>query len=124
VNSTAHTVAELGIQFRELITCVNTSLRYIPDSSSLHNIPDDKFLDSFVLGHAFSTVSATDRLYMASTVLITPIISPFGCHSLVEVNQAILAWSPPLNFYCVSNLVMHYLYKLQCVFSNVSLFST
>jgi len=89
MNSTAHTIAELGIQFWELITSVNTSLRYIPDSSSLHNVPDDKLLNSFILGHAFSTVSATDRLYMASTVLITPVISPFGCHSLVEVNQAI-----------------------------------
>jgi len=84
VNGAANAVAKLGIQLGELVAGINASFGDIPHSCSLHNVPDDKLLDSFVLRDALSTVGATHRLHVAPSVLVTAVISALGCHS--EVN--------------------------------------
>merc|ERR1719228_1796099 len=88
VDGAAHAVAQLSIQLGELVASVHTGLGDVPDSSSLNDVPDDELLDGLILGDALGTVSATHGLDMAPSVLVTAVVAAFGCHSLVEVNQA------------------------------------
>jgi len=91
VDGAAHTVAKLGVELGQLVAGVHTCLGDVPHSSSLHNVPDHELLDGLILGHAFSTVGATHGLHVAPPVLVTSIVATLGCHSLVEVNQAIIS---------------------------------
>jgi len=97
VNGAGHAVAELSIQLGKLVAGVHTSLRDVPHSSCLNDVPDDKLLDGLVLGHTLGAVGATDGLDMAPSVLVPPVITALGSHtSLVEVNQANISLVLPL----------------------------
>jgi len=93
VDGAAHAVAELSIQLGQLIAGVDWCLGDVSHCSGLNNVPDDELLDGLVLRHTLGAVGATDGLDMAPSVLVTAVVATLGCHSLVEVNQAILAWS-------------------------------
>ena len=60
----------------QLLTLINTSLSDISYSCSLNNVPDDKLLDSLVLGASTCTVGASDESHGSASVLVAPIVSP------------------------------------------------
>lgn len=80
VNSARYTVVQLGVELGQNIGVVHGGIRNISDSGSLHNITDDKFADSLVLGAGLAAVGATDVLDMAAAVLGTSIILPLFGH--------------------------------------------
>jgi hypothetical protein len=59
------------------LTGVDTGLSDVTNGSSLHNISDDKFLDSLVLRHTTSAICTTDSLHMATVVLATSSVTAF-----------------------------------------------
>ena len=100
VDSTRHTVVELGIQLRQseswkwkivnyciatdqqlwvaILTCVHASLSDVSHSSSFHNVTNDKLLDGLILGNTTSTIGATDGTDVSATVLRASIVSAFA----------------------------------------------
>lgn len=58
------------------LTIEHAGLGDIPDSSGLHDVPDDEFLDGLVLGHAAGAVGAADGLHVPTALLGTPVVPP------------------------------------------------
>lgn len=59
------------------LTVKDTSLGDVSYGRRLHDVPDDKLLDSLVLGDTAGTIGAADGLHMASALLGTTVIPPF-----------------------------------------------
>ena len=64
---------------------VDAGLRDVPDSRSLHDVPDHELLDGLVLGAGLGAVGAPDELDMAPAMLVTSIVTSLGCH-LCNIN--------------------------------------
>ena len=67
------------LKYQCYVTFINTSISYIPDSSCLHNVPNHKLLNSFVLGYTSCTVCTTYKLDMSTAMLATPTVTPLLC---------------------------------------------
>ena len=80
MDRTTHTVVQLSIQLRQLITAVHTGVRDVSHGGSLHDVPDHELLDGLVLGASLGAVGAADELDMTTTMLVTTIVSTFGRH--------------------------------------------
>merc|ERR1719354_26839 len=87
-DSTRHTVVQLCVQLGKGVAGIHGSLSDVSD----HELPD-----GLILGADLGAVSAPDELDMATAVLVASSVTTLEghFHSLVEVNQAILAWSWP-----------------------------
>lgn len=59
------------------LTVEDACFRYVPDSSSFYNVPDDKFLNGLILGHAPGAVRAANWLHMAAALFGTTVVSSF-----------------------------------------------
>ena len=46
------------------------------------SLPDDKLLDSLVLGARLGAVAAPDELDVAAPVLVTPVVTALGRHDV------------------------------------------
>ena len=80
MNSTAHTVMQLDIEFGEHIGVEDTRFGYIPDGSRLYDVPNDELLNGLVLGHTAGAVSAANWLHMAAALFGTTVVPPFFGH--------------------------------------------
>lgn len=78
VNGAGDTVVKLGVQFRQLIRLIKAGFRYVPDSSGLDDIANNKLFDGLVLGDATSAVGTANWIYMAATVLGASTVPAFG----------------------------------------------
>jgi hypothetical protein len=57
------------------ITLIDRGLLEITDSSSFNHVTDSETLDSLILGNTTVTVDTTNNLVVATTVLVTSVIS-------------------------------------------------
>lgn len=76
---TLHKQLEIfGKMHHPYTTCIHRSLIDILDSRSLHNVTDLELLDGLVFRNTSSTVGATDRLGVATSVLGPSVIPTLG----------------------------------------------
>lgn len=61
------------------LTSVDWSFSDITDSSSFHNVTDNKLLDSLILWYASCTVCTTNWLYVTTVVFTTSSVTAFLC---------------------------------------------
>ena len=80
MNRTTYAVVEFCIQLGQLVGSVNTRVRYVSHRGRIHDVPDDKLLDSLVLGNCLSTVGASHKLDVSTSMLVAPVISTLGGH--------------------------------------------
>ena len=80
VDSTAHTVHQLGIDLGGHVTVVNGRLVQISDGSRLDDVADDVLLDALVLGYTAGTVGTPYVADMAPTMLRSPTVSSLLGH--------------------------------------------
>lgn len=78
---------QLGVQLGQLIRLVVAGLRDIADSSSFHDVTDNKFLDRLVLGDTARTVGAAYRVHMATAVLGASTVSAFASLQIVHTQS-------------------------------------
>lgn len=58
-------------------TFIHTGVSNISDCSSFNNIPNDKLLNCLVFRDTASTVGATDKFHMSTSMFGPPTITPF-----------------------------------------------
>ena len=77
MDSTAHAVTQLDIEFGEHVSVKDTCFGYV---RSLYDVPNDELLNGLVLRHAAGAVSAANWLHMAAALFGTTVVSPFFGH--------------------------------------------
>ena len=77
VNSTRDTVVKLNIQLGNSIFLIDGSFLKITNSSSFYHVTDSETLDGLVLGNATVAVDTTNKFGVATSVLVTSVISSF-----------------------------------------------
>jgi hypothetical protein len=77
VDSARDTVVELDVQLGDGIFLVDRGFLKITDSSSFYHVTNGETLDGLILGDTTVTVDTTNNLVMATTVLVTSVISSF-----------------------------------------------
>ena len=87
VNSTRDTILHLGIELRKCIPIIDTRFLDISHCSLFNNVPHKEALDCLVLRYASPTIGAPDRVSVAPSMLITPTIAAFDCHSCFCVDE-------------------------------------
>lgn len=68
INGATYTVTQLGIEFRKYTGVEGTCFRYVPDCSSLNNVPNDELLNGLALGHTPGASHAANWLHMAGAL--------------------------------------------------------
>lgn len=94
MDGAAHTVVELGVEFRKSIHFVDAGILDVTDGCSLNNVPDNKLLDSLVLRHAAGAVGAADGPHMASPLLAAPVITALLSHNPRPRHRSFQAYTP------------------------------
>ena len=84
MNGAAHTVGQLGVQLGQLVLGVDAGIGDISHGSSLHDVPDDELLDSLILGAGLGAVGASDKLDMATAMLITSVVTALRSHDSLQ----------------------------------------
>ena len=84
MDGAADAVGELGVQLGQLVAGVHAGVGDVPHGGGLHDVPNHELLDSLVLGAGLGAVGAADKLDMATAVLVTSSVPPFGCHVTSE----------------------------------------
>ena len=77
VDSARDTVVELDVQLGDSVFLIDGSFLKITDSSSFYHVTDSETLDGLILGDTTVTVDTTNNLVVATTVLVTSVISSF-----------------------------------------------
>jgi hypothetical protein len=77
VNGTRNTIMKLDVQLGDSVLLIDGSFLKITDSSGLYHITDSKTLNGFILRDTTETIDTTNILVVATTVLVTSVISSF-----------------------------------------------
>jgi hypothetical protein len=77
VDSARDTVVELDVQLGDGIFLIDRGFLKITDSSSFYHVTDGETLDGLILRNTTVAVDTTNNLVMATTVLVTSVISSF-----------------------------------------------
>jgi len=80
VNSATNAVLLLNVQFWQDIAFIDGSFGKIPNGGLLNDVLLQESLHGLVLWTASGAVGATDRLDVATSVLVTSIVSSFLGH--------------------------------------------
>jgi hypothetical protein len=105
VDSARNTVVKLDVQLRDSILLIDRSFLKITDSSSFYHVTDSETLDGLILGNTTVTVNTTNNLVVATTVLVTSVISSFtGLYFIYNtVNNSVLKLNKLLQVFAIEN---------------------
>ena len=64
---------------RHKLTLVDASVVNISDGGRLDDVTDHELLDRLIFRYTSCTIGASDELHVATVVLVTSVVSSFGC---------------------------------------------